>query len=258
MNVIFIGDIVGPEATDYVAERLPELRREHEADLVVANAENCAVSGTYAMDSFGMTEEAVGRLFESGVDVITGGNHSWDGTEAERVHRHPRVLRPLNMPEGTVGKGAITLEAGGETVTVVNLASTSAIAKATPIYPAWLSAEKEGAVIVDFHGDSVIEKQAFAFAVDGEAAMVLGTHTHEPTLPLHLLPKGTALVTDVGMTGPLGGMAGIEPSQLIALLVTDEDARSLPPFKLAPGPITLGAVSLRVEAGMTQEIKRLS
>lgn len=258
MNAIFIGDIVGREAVDHVVGRLPSLCREHEVGLVVANAENCRTGGYDHKTGFGMSMELVERLFEGGVDVITSGNHAWDSPESDRVHDHPRVLRPLNMPEGTAGKGVLSLEIEGETVTVVNLGSASAIPKATPVYPAWLSSGTRGTVVVDFHGDSVLEKQTFAFAVDGQAAAVLGTHTHEPTLPLHLLPGGTALVTDVGMTGPLGGLAGIDPERLVAEWITGEGTNNLAPFKLAAGSITLGAVLLRIEEGKTKEIERLS
>src|SRR5215218_1619072 len=121
-----IGDIVGPEAVTCLAERLPGLRRALDVDLVVANAENCAVTAPTPYRGFGMTVELVGRLLEGGVDVVTSGNHGWDGPEADAVHGHPRVLRPHNVLEEAVGKGVVTLEIGGELVSVVNLGSTTA------------------------------------------------------------------------------------------------------------------------------------
>jgi metallophosphoesterase (TIGR00282 family) len=273
MNVLFLGDIVGAEATKYVAGRLPGLRRALSLDLVVANAENCAVTGPSIRRGFGMTTESVGMLLDSGVDAITSGNHAWDGPEAENVLEHPRVLRPLNMPDALPGKGILKLEIGGGWVTIVNLMSASAVPEREPVYrswlpegeaggvkplyPAWLSASREGAVIVDLHGLTVSEKQAFAFAVDGEAAAVLGTHTHEPTLPLRILPKGTALVTDVGMTGRTAGVIGIEPDHLVAEL-TGAGAEPLPPFRLAGGSMTLGAVALRIEGRGTTSLFRVS
>ena len=99
MNVLMIGDIVGPDAVAYVAERLPGLRRDRGVELVFANAENCAVTAPTPYRGFGMTVELVERLLESGVDAVTSGNHGWDGPEAEAVHRHPRVLRPHNFPK---------------------------------------------------------------------------------------------------------------------------------------------------------------
>ncbi len=258
MIVLFVGDIVGPEATAYVAGRLPELRREHGVDLAVANAENCAPSG------MGMTVELVELLFESGADVITGGNHSWDGLEAVEVLEHPRVLRPHNVPEGLPGRGVLSVEVSGETFTVLNLAGAAAFGatddapiKALPVYPAWRHVQPRGTIIVDFHGDHVIEKQIFAHAVDGEASAVLGTHTHEPTLPLHILPGGTALVTDVGMTGPLGGVQGFAHGNFVAGLKRKGDPFALPLPAPITGPIALGAVLLETEGGKTQRIERL-
>ena len=257
MNVLMIGDIVGPGAVSYVAERLPRLRQDYDLDLVVANAENCAISAPTPWKGFGMTVELVEQLMDAGVDVITSGNHGWDGPEAKIVHRHPRVLRPYNLPEGVMGKGVATLEVVGEVVSVLNLGSTTAVMpRALPTYESWSAAGLEGTIIVDFHGDSAWEKMEFATAVDGSVAAILGTHTHEPTCNLHLLPGGTALVVDVGMTGPSGSPGGF-PLKHFAAKLKGDDPSSLPPFKLAAGPMTLGAVWLRIEAGKTQKVERI-
>lgn len=258
MIILFVEDIVGPEATTYVAERLPELRRSHGVDLVVANAENCAPSG------MGMTGELLGLLFASSVDIVTGGNHSWDGSESEEILDHPRVLRPHNVSDDLPGKGVLSVEVRGEEVNVLNLAgidifgvTDDAPVKASPAYPAWRSIEPRGTSIIDFHSEHVIEKQIFAHAVDGEAAAVLGTHTHEPTLPLHVLPGGTALVTDVGMTGSLGGVQGFAPRNFVAGLKREGNPFAPPLPAPAASRIALGAVLLRVEAGKTTSIERL-
>ncbi len=258
MNVLMVGDIVGPDAVAYLAGRLPGLRRAYDVDLVVANAENCAVTAPTPWRGFGMTVGLVERLLESGVDVVTSGNHGWDGPEAEAVHRHPRVLRPHNVPEEAVGKGVVTLEIGEEAVSVVNLGSTTAaMPRALPPYESWLATGLEGTVIVDFHGDSAWEKMEFAPAVDGRVAAVLRTHTHEPTINLHVLPGGTALVVDVGMTGPSGNPGGF-PLVHFATELKGEDYDSLPPFGLAAGSMTLGAVWLRIEGGKTGHVQRVS
>ena len=257
MNVLMIGDIVGPDAVTYLAERLPGMRRDYDVDLVVANAENCAITAPTPWEGFGMTVELVERLLDSGVDVVTSGNHGWDGPEAAIVHRHPRVLRPHNFPEEAMGKGIATLEVEGEPVSVLNLGSrTAAMPGALPVYESWRATGLWGTVIVDFHGDSVWEKMAFATAVDGRVAAILGTHSHEPTINLHILPGGTALVVDVGMTGPSGSPGGF-PLEHFATRMRGENSGSLPPFELATGPITLGAVWLRIERGKTVEIKRI-
>jgi metallophosphoesterase (TIGR00282 family) len=258
VNVLMIGDIVGPDAVVYLTERLPGLRRAYDVDLVIANAENCAVSAPEPWGGFGMSVELVERLLEGGVDVVTSGNHGWDGPEAAIVHRHPRVLRPHNFPEGVVGKGIATLEVEGEPVSVLNLGSrTAAMPGALPVYESWLAARLESTTIVDFHGDSAWEKMEFATAADGGVAAVMGTHTHEPTINLHILPGGTSLVADVGMTGPSGNPGGF-PLQHFAARMRGEDPASLPPFELATGPVTLGAVWLRIERGRTLEIERIN
>lgn len=259
MNVLFFGDIVGTKATRYVAERLPELRREHHVDLTIANAENCAPDG------LGMTWRDVDCLIEAGVDVITGGNHSWDSQESADTLAHPRVLRPLNLADGVTGRGITWLDVGRDPVTVLNLADACAMrsVKATAgkfrsAYPAWRGADRRGIVIVDYHGDHVMEKQIFARAVDGEAAAVLGTHTHEPTEPLYILPGGTALVTDVGMTGPAGGVQGFHYDSFVTGLKDKGDPFALPLPAPLDGPIVLGAVLLEIEQGKTRRLCRIA
>jgi 2',3'-cyclic-nucleotide 2'-phosphodiesterase len=257
VNVLMVGDIVGPDAVGCLVERLPGLRRDRDVDLVIANAENCAVSGPVPWTGFGMTVELVERLLAGGVDVITSGNHGVDGPEAEAVHVYPRVLRPLNLPDGVPGKGVLILEAGGETATVVNLGSKTAVMpRALSLYESLLAAGREGNVIVDLHGDSAWEKMEFATAVDGRVAAVLGTHTHEPTMNLHVLPGGTALVVDVGMTGPTGSPGGF-PLTHFSAEMRGEDPGALPPFELSSGPTTLGAVLVRIEGGKTLHIERV-
>ena len=157
-----------------------------------------------------------------------------------------------------MGKGIATLEIEGEPVSVLNLGSKTAVMPdALPVYQSWSAAELWGTVIVDFHGDSAWEKMEFATAVDGRVAAVLGTHTHEPTVNLHVLPGGTALVVDVGMTGPSGSPGGF-PLEHFAAELKGEDPSLLQSFELATGPIALGAVWLWIEAGKTRKVERLS
>jgi hypothetical protein len=253
MRLLFIGDIVGSAATAYVAERLPQLRSAHAVDLVVANAENCVISGPDPRTGYGMGLAPIEQLLAAGVDVITSGNHAWDSPESDAVLAHPRVVRPLNVPPGRSGKGLISLEVGGERVTVLNLADSEAISEASPPVAAWQTLGLSGTVVVDFHGGLVQSKHEFAFAVDGQAAAVLGTHTHEPTLLLHRLPGGTAFVAEVGMTGPSGGILGVAASYFTA----PQRHPVAPRFSLAPGPIVLGAVLLQIENGLACDITRI-
>jgi metallophosphoesterase (TIGR00282 family) len=256
MRVLFIGDVVGPRAVEWLAERLPGLRAEHGVDLTVVNAENCGA------DAASMTVEGVERLLAAGADVITGGNHAFDGAEVEAVLTHERVLRPFNVAEAVPGRGTLMLRAAGEAVRVLVLADRDALDFAPPFarmtrdpYAAWSALAPGPTTIIDMHAQSVTAKQGLAYALDGQVAAVLGTHTHEPTLPLHLLAGGTALVTDVGMTGPSGGPQGMDAQAVVA------HVRGLLATELAPGPadgeIVLGAVVLEIHDGVTRSLTRL-
>jgi metallophosphoesterase (TIGR00282 family) len=258
MRALFIGDVVGPAAVDYLVERVPRLRVELAIDVVIANAENCGPTG------IGMSADLVERLTAAGVDVVTAGNHAFDGPEVARVLALPRVLRPLNLAEGVLGRGSITIDVNGEPLTVLVLADRDALALAPSVaafgrrpWDVWTSADRRGTVIVDYHAQSDMEKHAFAHAVDGAAAAVIGTHTHEPTLPLHLLPCGTALVCDVGMTGPSGGIEGFDAARFVEM-VRGTPSAAAPPVRVAGGPIVMGAVVLDIAAGRTTAIARVT
>lgn len=256
MRVLFIGDVVGPRAVHWLAGRLPGLRADHDVDLVVVNAENCGA------DAASMTIEGIEQLLAAGADVITGGNHAFEGAHVEAVLGHERVLRPLNVGDEVPGRGRLTLNASGQSVRVVVLADRAALDVAPAFarmtldaYAAWSALAPGPATIIDMHALSVSAKQALAYALDGQVAAVLGTHTHEPTLPLYLLPGGTALVTDVGMTGPAGGPQGMDARGVVARV------RGLVAAELPPGPadgeIVLGAVVVEIIAGLARSVIRL-
>ncbi|GAA4185818.1 TIGR00282 family metallophosphoesterase [Streptosporangium oxazolinicum] len=259
MRILFFGDIVGDRATAHIAERLSDLRREYDADLVIANAENCAPNG------LGMAAKQIDQLLLAGVDVITGGNHSWDSDESTGLLALEQVLRPANLAPDVPGRGVLTLDAAGEKITVINLADHCAMksvkkvaAGFRPAYEGWLAAERIGTVIVDYHGDHVLEKQIFAHAVDGEASAVIGTHSHEATTALHLLPGGTGFVTEVGMTGPAGGVQGFAPEVMVAGLRTTGNPFSGDLPAPGDGPITLGAVCIEIHDGRTTDLRRVA
>jgi 2',3'-cyclic-nucleotide 2'-phosphodiesterase len=259
MHVLFVGDVVGPRAVEWLAARLPALRAEHRVDLTIVDAENAGPDGA------SMTVDAVERLLRAGADVVTGGNHAFDGPEFERVLAHDRVLRPLNVADTVPGKGTLTVTAAtGEAVRVVVLADRQALEPAPPFarmtrepYAAFAALPNSAPLtIVEMHAQSVAEKQTLAHALDGEVAAVLGTHTHEPTLELRVLPRGTALVSDVGMTGPSDGLQGLHPQPFI------DQARGVPPIERAPvrpadGETVLAAILLEVEGGVTRRLGRL-
>ncbi|MFF4710753.1 YmdB family metallophosphoesterase [Streptomyces eurythermus] len=259
MNILFIGDIVGDRAVTELCSWLPGFRAERHVGLVVANAENCAPTG------LGMAEAQVRELLAAGVDVITGGNHSWDSEESVKLLELPQVLRPLNIGAHISGRGLLRLDTPAGEVTVVNLADHSAMRSVKaiedtfrPAYGAWRDADPRGLVLVDYHGDHVLEKQIFARAVDGVATAVLGTHSHEATIPLHVLPGGTGFVTEVGMTGPADGVQGFSYDILVKGLRETGDPFSGGIPGPSGGPVVLGAVLLETDGKRTVRVERIT
>jgi metallophosphoesterase (TIGR00282 family) len=258
MRVLFVGDVVGPRAVEWLASRLPALRAEHRVDLGVINAENCAPDGA------SMTLAAVEELLAAGADVITGGNHAFEGSEVEAVLDHLRIVRPLNVASSVPGRGHLTVRVSGEDVRVVVLADRLALEVGPPethmtVEPyAAFAALPPGPMttLVEMHALSVMAKQSLAYALDGQVAAVLGTHTHEPTIDLRLLARGTGLVTEVGMTGPGDGPQGVDANAII------QRVRGLPTGELSPvrpgdGEILLGAILLEIDRGRTRSLRRL-
>jgi len=246
MRILFIGDVVGRSGRTIVYERLPGLVRDWKLDLVVANGENAA-------GGFGITETIYRELIDAGVDAVTLGNHAWDQKEAlVFIERAPRLIRPINYPAGTPGRGAATIEAkNGARVLVVNAMGRifmealddpfAAIDRELTACPLQQGAD---AIIVDFHGEATSEKQAMGFFCDGRASLVVGTHTHVPTADLRVLRGGTAFISDVGMTGDFDsviGMAKDEPLQRFLRRIPTSR------FEPATGPATLCAVAVETD-----------
>ncbi len=212
MRFLFLGDIVGRPGRDVLARELPELRRALKLDFVVANVENAAAG-------FGVTRKIANELLASGVDVMTGGNHSWDQREAlSFIEEEPRLLRPANFPAGTPGRGVAAFQtAAGKKVLIVNLLGRlfmealddpfQTVAKALEGYRLGATVD---AVIVDMHAEATSEKMAMGHFVDGRATLVVGTHTHVPTADSMILPGGTAYQTDAGMCGAYDSVIGMD------------------------------------------------
>jgi len=247
MRILFVGDIVGRSGRTVVAERLPKLVRDWKLDLVVANGENAA-------GGFGITEAIYRELTEAGVDAVTLGNHAWDQKEAlVFIERAPRLIRPVNYPPGTPGRGAAMIEAkNGARALVVNAMGRIFM---DPLDDPFAALDRElnacplpgaaDAVVVDFHGEATSEKQAMGFFCDGRASLVVGTHTHVPTADLRVLPGGTAFISDVGMTGDFDSVIGMgkdEPLQRFLRRIAS--AR----FEPAAGAATLCAVAVETAA----------
>ena len=195
MRVLFLGDIVAKSGRTVVSSELPSLRRALKLDFVVANAENAA-------HGFGITEKICRELFEIGVDVITGGNHSWDKSEIiPYIAQEKRLLRPLNFPGETPGRGmGVYIDGSGRKIKVINIMTRlfmellddpfSALERELPLGTP-KSAGFES-IIIDVHGEATSEKMALGHVADGHASLVVGTHTHVPTADAHVLVGGTA------------------------------------------------------------------
>src|SRR5215468_4505863 len=238
MRVLFIGDIVGSPGREIVRERLSDLVSQKRVDLVVANGENSA-------SGFGITPKIVEELLKSGVEVISGGNHSWDRREImEFMPYEPRLLRPANFPEGNPGKGMYVGTAkNGVKYAVINLqvriflpAIDDPFRKADELLASLLA--DVAFVIVDMHAETTSEKIAIGWYLDGRATAVVGTHTHVSTADEHVLPQGTAYITDVGMTGPHGGVIGMDKAAIIKKFLDGLPTR----FEVAQGDVQMNAV----------------
>jgi metallophosphoesterase (TIGR00282 family) len=260
-RILFVGDVVGEGGLAFLERWLPELARRHAADLVVVNGENADVTGPRPATGLGLTPVSALRLFAAGADVITGGNHSWDGPAAAETLALPYVLRPHNYGHRAAGTGTCRILKGGVRFGVVNLTSRSALPAADHPYDVLEDVltgwdDDVDVVIVDVHGEAVTEKVVFGYAFDGRVAAVLGTHTHVPTLDARLLPAGTAYVTDVGMTGPALSMQGYDPEVFVAAY---RERRPLAaPSTVAAAPVALGAVLVVTRGPQAIAIERLA
>jgi len=246
MRILFVGDVVGRSGRRVVHERLPGLIADWKLDLVVVNGENAA-------GGFGITEVIYRELMESGADAITLGNHAWDQREAlVFIERAPALIRPVNYPPATPGRGAALITAkNGARVLVVN-AMGRVFMEALDDPFAGLDRELAAcplgrgadAIIFFFNATATTEKQAIGFFLDGRASLVVGTHTHVPTADHAILPGGTAFISDVGMTGDYDSVIGMAKEEPLWRFL-----RRIPSgrFEPAAGPATFCAVALETD-----------
>ncbi|MGN1137842.1 MAG: TIGR00282 family metallophosphoesterase [Ruminococcus sp.] len=224
MRVLCIGDVVGKIGCEFLREKLPKLKREKNIDLTICNGENSA-------DGNGITPTSAEHLFDSGVNVITLGNHSFRRREMyDYLDRSSTVIRPANFPVGTTpGVGCCTVDMGRLQVRVINLMGTMLMENnlENPFHKIdkILQEAEEKIVIVDFHAEATSEKLAFVNYVDGRVSAVFGTHTHVQTSDEHIFSGGTGYITDVGMTGPMESVLGVDPEIVIKKFKTQMPVR---------------------------------
>ncbi len=250
MKVLCIGDVMGEPGRRTLARMVPRLVAQRQIDAVIANGENVA-------GGFGITRELAEELFETGVSVITTGNHASDKKEAvEYFSREPRLLRPGNYPPGVPGNGSVVFEtASGERLAVLQLMGR--VYMPTLDCP-FQAAKRElsrlkretSAIVVDMHAETTSEKMAMGHFLDGEVTAVVGTHTHVQTADEQILPKGTAYITDIGMTGPLHSVIGVKKELAIEKFLTGMPKR----FEVASGPSVFCAVLLELDVRLGKAV----
>lgn len=255
-NLLFIGDIVGRPGRDLLRRGLSAISSHHNIDLVIANVENSAAG-------FGVTPDIAHELFEYGVHVMTGGNHTWDKKEIfPYFAKQPRMIRPANFPDGAPGLGHYIARAeNGVSVAVINVMGRvfmNPLDDPFRVVLEQIEAVKEAAplIFVDFHAEATSEKVAMGWHLDGLVAAVVGTHTHVQTADDRVLPKGTAYITDVGMTGPHDSVIGVDRVAIVRRFMTAMPQR----FETATENPRLNGVVIQADetTGRATSITRLN
>jgi metallophosphoesterase (TIGR00282 family) len=255
MKLLFVGDVIGKPGRRALQTILPRLVDHHRADYVVVNVENAA-------GGFGVTPDILAELADLPIDCYTSGNHIWDKREGvEILDREKNLLRPANYPDGNPGHGLYVGEtAGGVKVAVINLEGRVFMDN---LDSPFLIADrllkqidpKVKAIFVDFHAEATSEKQAIAFYLDGRVSAVVGTHTHVPTADERVLPGGTALLTDVGMTGPYESVIGMRADKVLKRFLLQTRVS----FEVAKRDVRLAAAVIDIDedTGKARGIERL-
>ena len=256
MRILFIGDIVGKPGRDLIRRGVGPIVEHHQVDLVVANAENAAAGS-------GITRELGDQILASGVDVMTSGNHIWSKKEAiDYIGTEPRLLRPANFPAGVPGNGSyLARSADGRTAGIVNVMGRVFMQQLDDPFVAVMREiealrARAKVILVDFHAEATSEKAAMGWYLDGKVTAVIGTHTHVQTADERILPKGTAFLTDVGMTGPHDSIIGVEIEPALSRFLNGMPSR----FEPATANPRLNAVIVDADekTGRAEDIERLS
>ena len=246
MKVLFCGDVVGKVGRDVIEEHVPLLRDKLELDFVVVNGENAA-------HGFGITEKICQSFYDVGVDAITTGNHVWAQRDViDYIDGDSRLLRPLNYPEGTPGRGVNIFEAnGGRRVMAINPMGRLFM---EPVDDPFTAVERELAnhrlgatvdfILVDVHAEATSEKMAMGHVLDGRVSVVVGTHSHVPTADVQILSGGTAYMTDVGMCGDYDSVIGMKKEAAVSRFVSRVSSERLSP---AEGEATLCALYVETD-----------
>lgn len=254
MKILAVGDLIGSAGIRKLKSELPKLIEREKIDFVIVNGENSA-------EGMGITENNFNDILQEKVDVITMGNHTWGKKDIFKFIDHPKLIRPANYPEGVVGKGYNIYSCKGKKIAVINLIgrvdlnvlSENPFLKAKEIINE--IKDKVDIIIIDFHAEATAEKIALGHFMDGKVTAVYGTHTHVQTADETILPKGTAYITDIGMTGPKNSVIGMEISVSIKRFETTLPER----YKIAGGECIFNGVIFNIDdnTNKVKEIKRV-
>ncbi len=256
MKILFFGDVVGKPGRLALKALAPKLRAEYAADVVMANLENIA-------HGKGLTRETFQDILDAGVDIGTGGNHTFAKPEANEIYADEQyqLVRPLNLPAGTAGKGQKTFQVGQKKVVVLNLLGQFGM-HPEPVdspFPLMQRLRPElpadaDAIIVDFHAEATSEKVNMGWLLDGYVSAVIGTHTHVPTADARILPKGTAYITDVGMVGLTNSSLGVDKDLALQRFLTEDKVHFDIPEH---GEVTVSAVLIDITDSKATGIERI-
>ena len=254
MRILMIGDVIGRPGRAAFAKYTPRLRKENGVDLVVVNGENAA-------GGKGLTREAFDELLRGGADVVTSGNHIWDKKGVrDIIDAEPYLVRPGNYPDGAPGRGWCAYPLRSKTVGVMNLSGRAFMPPMDcPFQKAetFLREMKDACdiILLDFHAETTSEKMALAWYLDGRVNAVVGTHTHIQTADERILPKGTAYISDLGMTGPWNSVLGVKTECILQKLITGLPVR----FEVAEGPSVYSGILLTIDdaTNRTTAIERI-
>jgi metallophosphoesterase (TIGR00282 family) len=254
-KVLFVGDVIGKIGRTFLLSRVGDLKEKHGIDFSIVNVENAAAG-------FGVTGAIADQLLEAGIDVLTSGNHIWYRKEIlDYIPTQPRLLRPANYPASAPGRGSGVFSAGPDlSIGVINLNGRVFM---SPLACPFETAEREidalreitPLIIVDFHAEATSEKIALARHLDGKVSAVIGTHTHVQTADEAVLPRGTAFITDAGMTGAAESVIGMQPEVSIQRFISQIPYH----FEPAKGPAVLNGVVVTLEepTGKASNITRI-
>jgi len=254
MKILMVGDIVGGPGRTIFARIVAAMKSKGQADFVVANAENAA-------GGKGLTRQLADELFAAGADVLTLGDHTWDQRDlVTSIDREPRIIRPANFAPGCPGQGWFNAESPGGRITVINLVGRTFMGPNDCPFrtaDAILTREKNlgRIILVDIHAEATSEKCALGRYLDGRVTAVVGTHTHVQTADERLLPKGTAFITDLGMTGPKDSIIGREAESVMVRFLKGMPAK----FEVGTDDVTLEAVVIDADpvTGKASRITRI-